>query len=343
MVRSFLALLLLFGTLFVSCTSQDPLVPRSLSKDKDIPELLRIARRPGVKDDVRFAALEPLISRYRESGENQVLNTLLSGFLEENPQDPYGAYYLMAMAQGARDEGSEELALDYFRRLLKNYPDLDVAGRSLHLLALGEIARKTPYKREAIDSRKESQRRFSNQIDTGANYYALAKEYGAIGSWDSMFLTYQDFLDSPETVIAGEPDARSHIESILKFHTSTKDWTFETLDDLVGTIKYAIRNVNPALLIRYQADDFFMMNWSQQSSDSFTHIPVDINNKLTDRVRYSRDLADFSTDREAYLWTAGWSWKIPSWYLYFRQIDYPADPEMNGRWEWTGIYFGERL
>ncbi|MCI6442425.1 MAG: tetratricopeptide repeat protein, partial [Spirochaetia bacterium] len=46
---------------------------------------------------------------------------------------------------------------------------------------------------------------------------------------------------------------------------------------------------------------------------------------------------------EAYLRTTGWSNYVNVWYLYFRKVNFPADPEIHGRWEWAGIYYGEKL
>ncbi|MDR1596788.1 MAG: tetratricopeptide repeat protein, partial [Treponema sp.] len=46
---------------------------------------------------------------------------------------------------------------------------------------------------------------------------------------------------------------------------------------------------------------------------------------------------------EAYLRTWGWSQYISTWYLYFRKINFPSDPEIHGRWEWAGIYYGEKF
>ncbi len=340
-VRSLTVLGLLVTVL--SCSNTDLPVPESLRGDRDLQEMLEIARDSASEPAIRFAALEPVISRYRIAGEIHELNNLLGGFVEENPDDPYGAYYLMAMAEGARDSGSRELSMDYMRRLLKNYPDLEIAGRSLHLLALGEIARNTSSPREAIAMRLEMQDRFFNRIDPGRNLYALAEEYRKIGNWEAMYQACEDFLAYPKTVIPGNPDAAFEIRKKLEFHRSKKDWTRENLDDLVRSVKYAIRTQNGALLNRYQADDFFLMNWTQKASDHFTHIPMNLGSFLKRNIRYRSKLESFSTDREAYLWTAGWSWKIPTWYLYFRKVDYPADPEINGRWEWAGIYFGERL
>ena len=55
------------------------------------------------------------------------------------------------------------------------------------------------------------------------------------------------------------------------------------------------------------------------------------------------ELDPTSNDREAWLRTANWSFRPTTWYLYFRRIDFPAKPEVNGHWEWAGIKFGERL
>ena len=47
---------------------------------------------------------------------------------------------------------------------------------------------------------------------------------------------------------------------------------------------------------------------------------------------------------EAYLWTYGWGeLRIRDWYLYFRKVHMPSDPEINGSWEWAGVYLGQRL
>lgn len=327
----------------LSSCDNDKTIPSALSGDKDLAEMLLIARNPETEPAMRYAALEPVISRYRNKGETYRLNSLLGEFIEKYPGDPYGAYYLMAMAEGARESGSETLGLDYLRRLLKNYPDLEIADRSLHLLAMGEIANKTTDPAEAVVMRTHMQEQFHDRIDPGRNLYALAGNYRSIGDWSGMYSAYEGYMSFPETVIPGIPDARARVRTSLEFHESSKSWTMENLDDLVGTVKYAIRTQDSRLLTRYQAEKFFLMNWSQEDSDDFTHIPMTLGSFLKSSVRYSSQLEDFSNDREAYLWTAGWSWKIPTWYLYFRKIDYPADPEINGRWEWAGIYFGERL
>ena len=328
----------------VSCNN-GPYVPKSLSSDIDLRKFISIASDTDSDPAVRYAALEPVISRARDAGEYNWIASLLGSVLESNPGDPYGAYYLSAMAEGARDTGSEELALDYFRRLLAGYPDLIIRDRSLHLIALQELASGSDNPREAIAARSEMERRFADRIDRGRNFYALAGEYRKIGDWDAMYRSLSELSKYPQTVVPGIPDALWRARYAVEFHESSKDWTMESLDDLVGTIKYAIRTGNGDLLLRYKSNEnFFIMNWSQDVSDRFSRIhDADVRAWLKSSVTYAAELEDFSNEDEAYLRTAGWSWKIRTWYLYFHRVDYPADPEINGNWEWAGIYLGERL
>jgi len=335
---------LIVSTLFLlmSCGS-DKTIPQSLSQDKEIPELIGIALRPGTDPAMRFAALEPVIGRSRKAGETEWLEAFLGNVLESYPNDPYGAYYLMAMAEGARESKSGDLSLDYLRRLLKNYPDLEIKGNSLHLLAMEKIASETANPRESVAMRLEMKRHYPDRIDQGLNLYRLAGEYRKIGEWDAMYQAYQSYLDFPETSVPNVPEARNRVLSNLSFHSSNKSWTMENLDNLIATVKYAIRNQDAKLLTRMQAEPFFLMNWSQETSDPFTHIPMTLGTFLKPSIRYNRDLEAYSNESEAFLKTTGWSWKIRTWILYFRRIDYPADPEINGSWEWAGIYFGDRL
>lgn len=345
MTHSFegLCMLLISGVLSFTLSCAEIKLPDGLKDHAEVEEFLLIANKQDIDPAMRYTALEPVIAIAREAEELDWLASQLGRVLEKNPHDPYGSYYLMAMANGALDTGSNELALEYMRRLLKNYPNLLILGQSLHLLALREIAIHTTVPHEAVSARDAMQSRFPNRIDRGKNHYYLANEYKKIGEWDRMFDSYRNFLNYPESEIPGIPDAHTNVMDALRFHSSNKTWTKATLDDLINIVKYSIRTQNVELLQRHQSDNFFFMNWSQETSDSFTHIPMSLGTFLSERVRFKQELDDYSNDREAFLWTVGWTWKIPTWYLYFRRIDYPMNPEINGRWEWTGIYFGERL
>ena len=90
--------------------------------------------------------------------------------------------------------------------------------------------------------------------------------------------------------------------------------------------------------------NFFSLSWRQDetqenSLENFSMRDYGLGN----RIRYSAKLDESSNPNEAYLRTTGWSQYIYVWYLYFRKVNFPADPNIHGRWEWAGIYFGEKL
>jgi hypothetical protein len=117
----------------------------------------------------------------------------------------------------------------------------------------------------------------------------------------------------------------------------------ESLEDLVSTIKYAMWTRNARLLSRYRAKvNFFASSWEEEGSDANQSFLDDLGSFLTQRIHYNAELDRDSNYREAYLRTWGWSYRIKTWYLYFRRVDFPADPEIHGQWEWGGIYFGEK-
>ena len=333
---------LLTVLLSLSCSRVSRL-PYSMSSDRIIDHLKEIALDAETDIDTRYVAMDGLINHARGKDESRWLLNMLAKYLENNPEDPYGAYYLTAMAQVTRENGSTAVSIDYMRQAIKNYPDLIINGKSLHLLTLESIASLSPDTREAIAARERIRKEYAASIDKGLNHYLLASKYREIGKWDKMYESYQAFLKYPKTVIPNFPDARNHVYQELNFHKSNKSWIRPELETLVKSVQLAISTRNARLLNRYKSNNFFHMSWNQETSDSFTHIPMTIGTFLSGRVRYKSTVESASNDSEAYLWTTGWSWKIPTWYFYFQRINYPVDPEIHGQWEWKGIYFGERF
>jgi hypothetical protein len=89
--------------------------------------------------------------------------------------------------------------------------------------------------------------------------------------------------------------------------------------------------------------NFFTMSWEQTENPKTEVQFIDhFNDFLGSRVWCSPNVDRDSNEQEAYLKTTGWSYRIQTWYLYFRKVYFPADPEKHGQWEWAGIYFGEK-
>lgn len=272
------------------------------------------------------------------------MRTFLTTFVERNPDHPYNAYFLLLVAKQYTDS-SPEMARHYYDRVVSNYADLTVNGTSVHYNALRELVRLTEDPSVRLRHYHEMVDRFADRLDLGATYYYMARTHEELGEWDQAYADYKNFLRYPDTEILGAPHAHEQIQRRVEFYDSSKSWTMDSLDRLVATIKNALWRQNAQQLLRYRADaNFFAMSWEQEETDFNSSGPFNIGIFLQrSRVRFAQDIDINSNAREAYLRTWGWSHRIRTWYLYFRRVDFPADPDINGDWEWAGIFFGDAL
>jgi len=310
-------------------------------------ELLTLLDRNPADAETRFALVNRVASNLRDEKRDVELILYLTSTVDSNPEDPYAAYWLLLVAQAYLDQGANDMAGYYFARILDNCPDLDVKGLSIHLACLQNLIRITDSAELLVRYYSEAITRFGGEIDQGLAYFMLARAYERLGEWDLAIQTYKQFLDLGQygIQIPGVPDAYEYAKKIIDYDSSSKDWTFDTLDDLVSTIEKAINNYDYRALDRYRAKvNFFAMSWKQDSSGSNAEADFDMRDfMLGNRIRYSDTLDSSSNPNEAYLRTWGWSQYISVWYLYFRKVNFPADPDIHGRWEWAGIYYGEKL
>lgn len=260
------------------------------------------------------------------------------------PDDPVNGYYLTLVGNLYLDQGAAPIARQYFRRALLRFPDAQIRGVSTHKVAINRLLEIESDPRNRISYLHRLQEQFRDETDRGVVAFHLGEAYRQAGRWDEAFESYRVFLSLPNTVIPGRPQAHREIARQVALYDSQRQWTQRNLDDLVRMIKHAIWTQNPAALLRHRSGhNFFTMSWQQDEADANSYIPTfDIGAFLRrSRVRYAADLELSSNAREAYLRTWGWSHRIPTWYLYFRRVDFPADPEIHGNWEWAGILFGE--
>lgn len=348
-IKSYKCLILVSLAIFLlsSCTNREYQFYSGTENDKKLIQLFKLLDRADEdhesKMEVYYTIINRIISEYRSMGEMDRMNLFLSDYINTHEGDPYTAYYLLKIAENYKNDHAQNVAEIYYRRILYNYPDLTINGQSIHKVILDELAFNSDNDEERIQGFKGLLTRFPKQIDQGQIYYFMGKSYEKLGLWNEAMASYENFLNSPETEIAGDPKARITLTNLLRFHHSDKSWTRENLNQLVTDITTSIRRRTGSRLNRYKADPFFTMGWSQEETDLFTHTNIDIPSFLNSRIYIARDLDPMSNDKEAYLWTSGWSYRINTWYLYFKRIDYPADPEINGRWEWAGILFGENF
>ena len=335
-----LVVLLCFGVCVFSCKSKED----ASSREK----LYNILQTQNLSTEERFSVINQISQSMLNAKETDNLILFLTDYTTSNPKDYYNAYWLLMVAYAYQLNGADPIAEMYFERILNNYEDLLVKGKSIHMLCLQNLIQISddPSNRIIYFSRLISH--FPEQVSKTELYYRLAMEYEKLGEWNQVLKSYSDFLaqpDASEIRIAGSPDAYNTAKNLVDFNESSKDWTFETLEDLEKAVKQAISWYDYNLLEKYKSKvNFFSMSWRQDEEQENSIANFTMRDYgYGKRIRYSAELDTSSTPNEAYLRTWGWSTYINVWYLYFRKINFPLDPEIHGRWEWAGIYFGEKL
>ena len=310
--------------------------------DRQLVELLALLDRETGGAEQRFVIVQEISKVLRAAGAPRRALLFLTTYVEQHPADVYNAVYLMAAAEGYRELEAAPQAAHYYERAL-DYPDALVAGRSIHLASLSELIALERDPRRLAELYEELIDRFRGAIDPGRSHFYLARAYEALGEWEQAVGAYRVYLQHA-TAIPGFPNVHREILDKVNFHFSDKSWVMEDLDSLVAEIKRAIGARDLRALNRLRSKSgFFTMSWEQQVADESAAQVFDLAAFALARVRFDAELDPDSNANEAFLRTTGWSHRVRTWYLYFRRIDFKADPEIDGRWEWSGIFLGEKL
>ncbi len=329
----------------LACSCKNDQSARQEQTRQQLYELLADKTLP---EQSRYAVINRIANSYYAQKDYNRMVLFLTDWVEKNPGDTYDAYWLLMVAQAYLEQDAEPIAEYYFERILKYYPDLLVQEKSIHLTCLQHLIKitKTPASRIAYFNELVS--RFPSDVNATEMYVRLAQEYEKEGEWNQVLRSYAQFLDRPDAStiqIAGIPDAYNTARQMVDFSKSAKDWTFESLDALETAVKTAIDRYDARALDRCRSKvNFFAMSWRANESDANALEYFSMRNFMRgNRIRYEAKLDESSNSNEAYLKTRGWSPYINIWYLYFRKVNFPVDPDIHGRWEWAGIYYGEKL
>lgn len=324
-----------------SCTQES-----TISKNQK--ELFNILEKEKSNPQTSFSIINQIADSYRYQNDNKSLILFLTDFVEKNPENPYNSYWLLLTAYTYIQENANSVAEYYFDRIIQNYDDLIVKGKSVHVLCLQNLIQISTSSDNRIYYFNQLITRFPDEVNITELYMRQAIEYEKIGDWEQALNTYSLFLERPDATtiqIAGIPDAYNRARKLIDFNNSPKDWTFESLEALEKAVKNAISRYSSTLLDKYRSKvNFFAMSWKQEETDTNSQKIFSMKDYMRgNRIRYTAKLDESSNPNEAYLRTTGWSQYINVWYLYFRKVNFPLDPEIHGRWEWAGIYFGEKL
>jgi len=327
----------------------------TFEQNQELRELFSLFEREKDQEN-RFVLIQQIASALSSAGKTDREILFLTTHVEQNPADVYNAYYLLLVADAYREAKAVPLATHYYRRILKNNADLLVQGKSVHMHCLQELLALETNPEYKIEYYKELISRFPIEVvpaEIGASWYFMARTYEEVGEWEQAIQAYQKYLtycqNYPEIEIPGDPSAfRKAQEKVLFYYNYSPDktWTLPDLDALVAAVKDAILTKSTVKLLKWQAKvNFFQEGWDQQSPIDEETPNFNVATYLgSSNVKIPDGQLDIaSNDREAYLKTTDWNFRPPTWFLYFRKVDFPAYPEVNGQWEWAGIYFGEKL
>jgi tetratricopeptide (TPR) repeat protein len=298
----------------------------------------------------RFVIINQIANLLYNSGYKQKQILFLTTYVKNNSEDEYNGYYLALVARTYELMGAAPFAKYYYKKIFHNYPDLSFKDTYLHLLCLQKLVKMVKRPEERIDYYKELISGYSNYIDLGEAYFFLARTYEEIGEWDQALLSYQQFLKYPDTRVPGFPNAYHDVMARVELYKVPPTWVVSDLNQLVAKIREAIRNKDVAELYFYRAKtNFFAMTWEQKKDvkqEVFVRSTIVdyLGNFLYQSNVVVADKLDVdSNSQEAYLLTKNWEYDKRTWYFYFRRVNYGPDPEINGGWEWCGIFFGEKL
>ena len=316
--------------------------------EEEQKQLQKLLHESNIAEESEYAIVNKIANNMLSLNDYNGAILFLTNWVDSHPNNTYNAYYLLMVAHAYLSCEAEPFAEYYFDRILHQCRDLLVKKNSIHFMCLKSLIQisKTPKNRIAYFN--EMIERFPTSVSITELYYRLALEYEKINEWESALKAYALFLGQPDAAIIqiiGEPNAYTKARTFIDFNNSSKNWTFESLEALEQAVKVAISNYDWVSLERYRAKvNFFSMSWQQDTNDPNNQSEFSLRNyMLGQRIYFAKDLDDSTTSNEAYLRTWGWNQYLTVWYLYFRKINFPVDPEIHGRWEWAGIYLGEKL
>jgi hypothetical protein len=314
-------------------------------QQQELRDLFDLLSRESRSGEEQFSVVREIAGEYAQQREYSRLINFLNAWTNSHGEDPYAAYYLLMIAYAYERQDAPAMSALYFDLIVKNYPDLSIRGESIHLICLNRLINLTGSSEQRVWYYQELISRFSDKIDLGTAYFMLGQAYERTGEWNRAIQTYTLFLPYYGTVIPGFPEAYSYAKQLVDFNNSRKDWTFETLNSLVAAIRGSLDSGSSWQLRRCQAKvNFFARSWGQEDPDTAVMAEFNLSDfMMSNHIRYAAELDASSNANEAYLRTWGWSQYISTWYLYFRKINFPSDPEIHGRWEWAGIYYGEKF
>ncbi|MCL2720257.1 MAG: tetratricopeptide repeat protein [Treponema sp.] len=311
----------------------------------ELLELFRLLEQELPGSEGEFAVTREIAANYARMKDYDRLIHFLNARTIDNPANPYNGFYFLMVAHSFIQQDSKPIAALYFDMIVKNYPDLIINDESIHLVCLRNLIDLNMNPEREVWYYKELISRFPDKIESGIAYFMLGQACEKVGDWNGAIQAYTNYLPYTGTIIPGFSNADQYAKQQVDFSRSQKDWTFESLPALRRAVEDALTDGNARVLSQYQAKvNFFARSWEQIETDDMGMTRFNLSQFMYgNQIRFATTLDASSNANEAFLRTTGWSLTLNTWYLYFRKIYFPQDPEIHGRWEWAGIYYGEKF
>ncbi len=350
---AFIGFLLCLSAMLLSCTTKQSYLVSCIDDSEIRAEqktLVELLNSKETSPEAAFTLKKRIALNLEVTDNVPALLAFLTEDAISSEEDPYTAWWLLMAANIYLKQNSPETATYYFEQILDNYEDLTIKGSSVYQICLQNLIEMSREPENLIKYYTDYIEKFPQDKNIPEFYFMLARCYEQIGEWELSLQSYKRFLEFEkyDIVVQGILDSYAYAKQLIDYSNSSKDWTFASLDELVKSVKAAIDSYSPDELEKYRAKvNFFAKSWEQ----SYTSIGVQESQKelkLRDfmrgnRITYNASLDSSSTPYEAYLRTSGWNQYVSVWYLYFRKVNFPADDNIHGRWEWAGIYYGEKI
>lgn len=291
--------------------------------------------------------LMQLTEMYGRAGAIKKAIPTLSTFMQDHPDDPYSSFVMALLGEVWELAGEPEFAKLYYRMALNSAQEIELKGMSIQFNTIQKLLKMETVPDRLVPLFERLLNEYSQEIDRGLLNYQLGFLYEKTGDYQQSLKVFNDFLSNPgDNFDTNSQEYRNVVERVQLYNVK-RNWTKPTLQQLVNDIQNAVRSKNVAAIDSLKAPKgkFFSMSWLQEKTDFNSIIDFNIERFITSSrgISFEDTLESYSNSQEAYLRSWGWSSYMPVWYLYFRKIDFPADPEFNGTWEWAGVYFGDTV
>lgn len=297
----------------------------------------------NITSEYRLMLLNHILPEVEKKADIPTINLIISDIINKYPEDPYLGYYYYLIGFNWEKLEMNDLANQYYHYAVNNTQDILVQGESLHLNCFQNLLDTTVDPSFKIYLSELLISKFSDRISLGLYHYVLGRNYEKLGDWSTAYNHYRQFLYYPNTTIPDEPNAYEKVHRKVKLYDSYSSPAFPTLDSVLYSVKNAISSRDFALLDTYKSNNFFIMSWTQEQEKLILNPDMPFKSYSQRIISYSPSIEQFSNDEEAYLMTWGWSFRVHYWYFNFKKIDFPPDPEINGKWEFAGVYLGKPL